>query len=174
MDGLNHRRLVEGAWDLGADWLFGIDADERVERNFRDRAQAEIRRAQWSGQDALWVHFRELWDSADRWRADGIWGQKRKAALFRSDRTHRFDERRVHAMWPSYPPRHGDWPHADLVLYHLRMIHAADRLERVQKFRRIDPDCVWQPMGYDHLLDETDLELRSLEPGRDYIPLAAD
>ena len=172
MDGQNHRRLTEAAWRFGADWLYGIDADERLERGFKERAMAEIRRADWNGDDGVWVHVRELWDAPDRWRADGIWGQKRKPTLFRSDPGHRFDNRRVHAMWPSCPPRRGDWPQGDLILYHLRMIDPEDRARRVEKFKRIDPNHEWQSIGYDYMLDEEELELRCLEPGRDYVPLA--
>jgi hypothetical protein len=51
------------------------------------------------------------------------------------------------------------------------MIDAADRVRRVEKFRRLDPDRVWQAIGYDYLLDETGIELRPLESGRDYAPL---
>ena len=80
-----------------------------------------------------------------------IWGGKGKPVLFRSDPAHRFDERRVYAVWPSYPPRLADWPRSDLILYHMRMIDPADRAERVEKFRRIDPECVWQPSGCDYL-----------------------
>jgi hypothetical protein len=170
-DGKNHRALTEASWRHRPDWLLGLDADERLERDFRGRAEAEMRRAERAGEDALWIWFRELWDAPDRFRADGIWGQKRKACLFRASREHRFDERRVHAFWASYPPRNGDWPQADLLLYHLRMISPEDRGARVDRYRRIDPDDVWQEIGYDYLLDEDGLELRPLEPGRDYLPL---
>jgi hypothetical protein len=170
-DGKNHRALTRAAWKHAPDWLFGVDADERVEVGFRARAEAEIDRAERLGQDALWVPFRELWDTPDRFRADGIWGTKRKACLFKAARDHRFDDRRVHAFWPSYPPRNGDWPEADLRLYHLRMIDPADREARIARYRRIDPDHRWQEIGYDYLLEEKDLELKPLEAGRDYIPL---
>jgi hypothetical protein len=170
-DGRNHRALTEAAWRHGADWLLGIDADERLERSFRARAEGEIARAEASGQRALWVWFRELWDAPDRVRVDGIWGGKRKACLFRSDRAHSFDERRVHANWASWPPPNGDYPQADLNIYHLRMIDPEDRRKRVLRYRRVDPDNVWQEMGYDYLLDESGIDLRPLEPGRDYLPL---
>ena len=101
-------------------------------------------------------------------RLDGIWGAKRKACLFRSDPAHRFDERRLHAIWASWPPADGDYPTADLRLYHLRMIEPADRLRRVERYRRLDPDHTWQAIGYDYLLDEAGIELAPLEAGRDY------
>ena len=170
-DGRNHRALTEAAWRFGADWLLGIDADERLEHAFRARAEHEISAASNARQDALWVWFRELWDAPDRVRIDGIWGQKRKACLFRSDPGHCFDVRRVHAHWASWPPQRGDYPQADLNLYHLRMIRPEDRERRVARYHRIDPDHEWQSIGYDYLLDSDGLELRELEPGRHYTPL---
>jgi hypothetical protein len=168
-DSRNHRALVEAAWRHDADWLLGIDADERVERDFRRRAEGEIDRAEREGQAALWVPFRELWGSPDRVRVDGVWGVKRKACLFRSRRDHRFDERRLHSIWASWPPAAGEYPAADLRLYHLRMIEAADRRARVERYRRLDPDAAEQAIGYDYLLDEEGIELRPLEPGRGYL-----
>jgi hypothetical protein len=170
-DGKNHRRLVEASWSHSPDWLFGIDADERVERQFRERAEDEIQRAERRGEAGLWVPFRELWGAPDRMRVDGIWGGKKKACLFRAMRGHRFDDRRVHANWAPWPPAKGEYPAADLRLYHLRMIRAEDREARLARYRRIDPDLVWQPIGYDYLLEEDGIELRELEPGREYVPL---
>jgi hypothetical protein len=40
----------------------------------------------------------------------------------------------------------------------------------VERYRRLDPDQVWQPVGYDYLLDERGLELRDIEPGRGFAP----
>lgn len=56
-------------------------------------------------------------------------------------------------------------PEADLLLYHLRMIRKQDREARVERDLRIDPDHVWQDIGYDYLLDERGMELSPLEPG---------
>jgi hypothetical protein len=169
-DGKNHRALTEAAWGHGAEWLFGIDADERVEREFRDRAEREIAAAEVAGHDALWVPFRELWDTPDQYRSDGIWGTKRKACLFRSDPGHRFDGRRVHAHWASLPEPPGSWPVADLALYHLRMMHPSDRLARYRRYRRIDPDHQWQTTGYEYLLEEAGIELTPVPPQRGYQP----
>ncbi len=168
LDSVLRRMLIEAAWNHGADWLLGIDADERVERSFRSRAEREIDRAEALGADAMWVDFKELWDPA-HFRSDGIWGRKRKACLFRSSRDHVFDDRRVHSFWASVPEPEGGWPLADLRIYHLRMIDPADRVARAQRYERIDPDHVWQPIGYDYLLDETDLEVTAVEPERGYV-----
>lgn len=168
-DALLRRKLIEAAWKYDADWLLGIDADERVEDGFRRRAEEAMRRADLEGHRAYWVHWLELWEPA-RCRVDGIWSTKRKACLFRSSRDHRFHSRRIHTHWASLPEPADGWPAADLRIYHLRMIDPADRLARVQRYRRLDPDLVWQPMGYDYLLDEEGLELRDIEHGRGYTP----
>jgi hypothetical protein len=172
-DGRNHRALTEAAWKHGPQWLLGIDADERVEMNFRTRADREIERVSAAGHDAMWVHFRELWDHPLTYRADGVWGQKRKACLFRASRDHRFDDRRVHALWASMPVPEGDWPIADLEIYHLRMLDPADREARRRRYERIDPDHEWQAIGYDYLLDSSGLELRPVAPGREYFPVVS-
>jgi peptidoglycan/LPS O-acetylase OafA/YrhL len=169
-DGRNHRALTKAAWRHDADWLLGLDADERLERHFRARAEAAIDRAEEQSADALWVHFRELWDGPEQFRSDGIWAGKRKACLFRSSPEHRFDDRRVHAIWASMPPPPDDWPQADLNIYHLRMLKPEDRGPRRERYRRIDPDHVWQPIGYDYLLDETDLALEQIPPDREFTP----
>ena len=169
-DGLNQRTLIEAAHAHRADWLLGIDADERVERGFRARAWAEFERADRDGASAFWVPWRELWGSPVSWRSDGIWGRKRKACLFRSDPAHAFHTQRVHSVWAGAGDP-GRWPQADLRLYHLRMIDPAARLRRVQRYRRIDPDLRWQSIGYDYMLDDSGLELRPLEPGREYEPV---
>jgi hypothetical protein len=169
-DGLNHRALTEAAWRHGAGWLLGLDADERLEDDFRRRAELEIRSAEARGADAMWVHFRELWDRPDQYRVDGLWGAKRKACLFRSMPEHRFDDRRLHAIWASMPPPPEDWPQADLNIYHLRMLDPADRRLRQERYRRLDPDNVWQSIGYDYLLDDKELALETVPPGRRFRP----
>ena len=170
-DSLLRRALIEAAWEHGADWLLGIDADERLEDGFRARAEDAIRRADRDGHDAYFVPWLELWEPS-HYRADGVWGAKRKPCLFRSSRDHVFDDRRIHSHWASLPMPEGGWPAADARIYHLRMIDPADRIARVERYRGLDPDRVWQPIGYDYLLDEEGMELRAIEPGRGYRPRA--
>jgi hypothetical protein len=169
-DSRNQRRLTEAAWSHGADWLLGIDPDERVEREFRARAERAIDRAERLRRDALWVHFRELWDSPDRFRSDGVWGLKRKACLFRCSTDHQFDDRRLHSFWAPPTPPEG-WPQANLYLYHLRMIRAEDRQARFERYARLDPEAKYQEIGYEYLVDDDGIELSTFEPGRDYVPL---
>lgn len=169
-DGRNHLTVMEAAWPHGADWFLGIDADERVERDFRRRAEAEIDRAEAAGDVALWVPFRELWGSRDRFRVDGTWGQKRKPCLFKADPNARYDKQRLHSVWAPWPPPKGDYPTADLNLYHLKMIDPEERQARADLYNRLDPERKFQAIGYDYLVDEEGIQLEPVDPSRDFVP----
>lgn len=172
-DGRNHRLLVEAARPYRPDWLIGIDADERLEREFRWRAAREVKRARDKGYRAYAVALRELWNAPDTYRADGIWGRKRMARFFASRLDHEFDDRELHGHWAPLNSRHnGGYPEADLVIYHLRMIHEQDRRARRARYQAIDPQCRWQAFGYDYMMEEQGRVLRKLPRGRDYYPLS--
>lgn len=169
-DSKNHMALIEAAAGHRADWLLGVDADERLEVGFRERAEAELDRAETAGHEGLWIPFLELWDSPDTVRVDGIWGEKRKAVLFKPDPSARYETKRLHSIWAPWPPRQGEYPTADLRLYHLRMIRPEDRRARADRYRRLDPEHRWQEVGYDYLVDETGIRLAPIEPSRGYAP----
>lgn len=57
-------------------------------------------------------------------------------------------------------------------LYHLRMIERSDREDRYSKFTAIDPHNLQQAIGYDHLVDESNIKLMPLLPWRGYRDLA--
>ncbi len=165
-----HRRLVAAALRHGADWIVSVDADERLERDFRMRAERVIRRGSAFGLSAFAVRLRELWDAPDHYRVDGIWGGKRVPRLFRAMPDHRFDERPLHgAKAPIQGKVFGVFPLADLVIYHLRMIRREDREARRERYQRLDPEARWQPtVGYAYLTDERGLKLRRVPHGRRY------
>jgi hypothetical protein len=176
-EALNHRRLIELASQQRADWVIGIDPDERFERDFRSRADEWISWAKRRGHRALATRVRELWGSPSTYRSDGHWGQKSKYILFSARGRFRFDDRPLHGSWAPYLParklfiRRKAHPVADLIVYHCRMIHPEDRLARWQKYMDLDPESRWSLRGYDYLIDEAGLELRPLPEGRDYAPL---
>lgn len=168
----NQRLLIEAAWETDADWLIAVDADERLEEGFRDRALREIARADAVGYRAYWVHIRELWNQGGTWRVDGVWGRKGHLRFFRSSRDHEFDTRPIHRHWGPLNSRvNGQFPGADLIIYHLRMIREDDRRARQARYVRLDPDRQWQSIGYEYLTDEEDLQLERLPAGRGYRPL---
>ena len=167
----NHRALVTAALRHDAEWVICVDADERLERDFRVRAEIVIGRGRLLGLTAYQVRVRELWDRADRYRADGIWGRKAVARLFRVRADHGFDERPLHARKTPVQARHiGRYlPLADLELYHLGVLTPERRRARREKYERIDPEARWQPgIGYAYLTDDRDLQVRRVPAPRSY------
>jgi glycosyltransferase involved in cell wall biosynthesis len=169
----NWRRLVEVAREHQPEWIVAIDADERLERDFRRRAARVIRRGRLLGFEAYAVRLRELWGDREHYRCDGLWAKKRPPRLFRARPDHDFDTRPVHPVRvPLQSRRLGGWPVANLEVYHLRMIDAVDRVARQRRYRELDPDRRWQPIGYDYLLDERGLRRRRVAPRRHFVEAA--
>lgn len=158
----NHRRLVAAALQHGAEWIVSVDADERLERDFRARAERVIRRGARLGLDGYAVRFRELWDDDRHWRADGVWGAKTQARLFAARPDHAFDLRPFHGTKaPLQAARWGRVPVADLTIYHLGMVVPTDRAARRARYERLDPQAAAQPgLGYAYLTDERGLRRR--------------
>lgn len=162
----NHRLLVAAGLRHGADWFLSIDADERVEEAFRDRAERVIRRGGRLGLQAFAIHLRELWDAEDRVRVDGIWRRKSVARLYRSLPDHVFDEGQIHVYTAPMQARvAGRFAPADLILYHRAMLTAESRAARQVRYEWLDPHAVHQAIGYAYLTDEVGLQLRPL-PGK--------
>jgi|JI10StandDraft_1071094.scaffolds.fasta_scaffold201168_2 glycosyltransferase involved in cell wall biosynthesis len=168
----NRTALIGAAAKYRPDWLIALDADERIEREFRQRCAIEIERAEHEGVLALSVNIRELWDSPIRYRSDGNWGSKRHARLFRHRDDAEIDPKALHGHWaPLNSKTNGGYPAGDLNVYHLHMIDAERRRARRERYERLDADLRLQPVGYAHLTDETGLELSPLPVGREYEPL---
>lgn len=160
----NHRQLVGAALRHGSDWALCVDHDERLERDFRARAERVIARGRHVGAAAFGLRLRELWDSPDRYRADGLWGEKTKVSLFRLRADHEFDARPLHAY--KAPLQARPFRRTDLLVYHLGMLTAADREARRARYEQLDPEERWQAVGYAYLTDETGLRLRRVPPRR--------
>lgn len=166
----NHRSLVSAALRQGAEWILCVDADERLERNFRERAERVVRRGRLLGYSAYAVRLRELWDEPSQYRVDGIWGRKAVARLFRAREDHQFDSAPLHSVKaPLQARRRGRFPLADLNVYHLGMLRPEDRVARRRRYELTDPERRWQRIGYEYLTDAQGLELRPIAPGRDYV-----
>ena len=166
----NYRSLVAAASRHDAEWLLSLDADERVEREFRERCERVIWRGRPLRYSAYAVHLRELWNSTSEFRVDGIWGSKTPARLFKARENHEFDTRQLHATKAPLQSRiAGSYPVADLNVYHLGMLDNEVRVARRQRYESLDPENRWQPrIGYAYLTDEQGLHLRRISPGREY------
>ncbi len=163
----NNRRLVRAAIAHGADWIIALDADERVEHRFRDRAERAIRRGRRLGIEAFATPMHELWDSPHQWRADGVWGRKGPARLFGARPDHSFDPRPLHgSKAPMQARRFGIFVPADVRIYHLHMIDRAARLARRARYEELDPESLFQPIGYAYLTEESGLELKPVRRRR--------
>ncbi|CAB4913808.1 unannotated protein [freshwater metagenome] len=171
----NHHALVACALRHGAEWIVALDADERLERRFRDRVERAIRRGRARGIEAFALPVLDLWDSPHAFRVDGHWGSRRVPRLFRARADHDFDERPLHAAKaPLQARRRGEFPKAGARIYHLGMLSREDRTARRARYEALDPDRHWQPIGYAHLTDETGLRLRRVRALRAFAPLPGD
>jgi hypothetical protein len=163
----NHRSLIAAALRHAAEWIVCVDVDERLEREFRARAERVIARGRLLGYSAYAVCFRELWDDPGQYRVDGIWGQKRQVRLFRARADHEFDPAPLHGIKAPLQARHrGGFPRADLNIYHLHMVHPDDRDARRRRYERADPERRWQRIGYEYLTDARGLTLRRVAARR--------
>jgi glycosyltransferase involved in cell wall biosynthesis len=162
----NFARLVEAALRAGADWAMSLDADDRVEREFRARAERVIRRGRLLGRSGYSIRYRELWDSEATYRVDGIWGGKSPSRLLRVRAGDVVDRQPVHA--PKVPRSAGWVPRADLIVYHMRMIAPEDRRARRLRYETLDPDARYQPEGYAYMTDETGIVLRPVPTRRGF------
>jgi glycosyltransferase involved in cell wall biosynthesis len=174
----NHRTLLETALRLRAEWVLCLDADDRLEREFRVRCERELRRAEKRGYEAYSLPLRELWGSDRTYRIDGVWGKKRRARLFRPRPDPELDTQPLHAIKAPLQGRRkgkfrrgkGKFPRADLEVYHLGMIRSEDRLARRLRYEALDPEARYQPgLGYSYLTDERGIRLRPVPRERDFI-----
>jgi len=166
----NHRALVKAALRQRAEWIVCVDADERLELDFRMRAERVIARGNLLGYSAYAVHLRELWDDPGQYRSDGIWGRKSVARLFRAREDHDFDTASLHgSKAPHQARQRGQFPRADPNIYHLAMLRPEDRMARRRRYEIADPDRRWQKIGYEYLTDLRNIELKKLDKRRMFI-----
>lgn len=157
----NRERLVTAGREVGAEWFVAFDADERPERRLWDEWSTLVQEADRLGAVGIDQPLRELWDSPDHYRSDGVWGRKRKTAVFRNlADEHVFDPAQWHGEW--YPAQYigtDAFVRSDVNLYHLKMIERSDRIARMRRYQALDPERAFQPIGYEYLADEAGVEL---------------
>jgi glycosyltransferase involved in cell wall biosynthesis len=168
----NRRTLLEKALTHEADWVLCCDADERYEMPFLEQLSSITghRRVAYA------LRVRDLWDSNAHYRVDGLWGGKLKFVLFPATPfSDYYPSHTLHTRWPppDIPCRRKNF--LDYNIYHLLSLRREDRIARLQKFKAIDPDCRYQPkIGYDYLIDETNIAVQRIAPEHRFQLLAED
>jgi hypothetical protein len=166
----NRRRLVAAGQLLGAEWFVAFDADERPARRLWDEWPGIVSEAERNGAVGIDQPLREVWDHPNHYRNDGLWGRKRKTAIFRNlGESHTFDPARWHGEWYSAQYLGTDaFLRISTNLYHLKMLHAGDRAARMGRYQELDPENAFQSIGYEYLVDENGLELVEIAADADY------
>jgi hypothetical protein len=166
----NHARLVHAAVRHGAEWMLAIDADERVERLFRQRAERVMLVGETIGARVLGLQLLDLWSSRALYRTDGSWRGRTRGRLFASHPEPELDSRPLHHT--KAPLQHRGSrrpPEVGIRIYHLRMVHSNDRAARRRRYEDADPNAQWQAIGYGHMTDERGLELRPVRSRRGFV-----
>ena len=156
----NRETLLRAAHKHGAQWVLCCDADERYETRFLDQLHNLV---QQPPAKVIGLRLVAVWENFQQHRV----GNSRKFVLFPStDPLPYHRPGRLHQPW--FPPCLARVPRTilDYYLYHLGSITREDRLNRYEKFSRIDPDLKHQPSGYNNIIDETDLVLAQITPER--------
>jgi len=170
----NQMALLQAGRTHSADWFLCLDADERIESQFVERAQELLQQAEANGIQVYQFHLRDLWGDADHYRVDGIWGSKSVMRLFKNIPTHkRFGLRQLHRFWMPIEivaNLETVGRHSGLNIYHLSMMTAEDRWARVSKYEQLDPNHLYQRIGYRYLADETNLALQAIPERRGFSP----
>jgi len=171
----NQVALVQAGRRHGADWLLCLDADERLEPRFVQRAHALLEEAEHDGIQVYRFHLRELWGDPFHYRVDGVWGMKTLCRLFKNVAEHRrFDPRQVHRFWMPLElvaNLEAVSRHTNLNIYHLRMIEPDDRIARAARYELLDSQHLYQRLGYRYLTDETGLVLEAIPKHRQFTPV---
>ena len=127
----NRIRVLTEAKKFG-DIVLCCDADERFEEAFLKNLRKIATLCIQNKQTAYGVHFRELWESYDHYRSDGIWNTKKKEVIFHLNNKMTFAK-------TMFQRHHIPWYHDDIQetvllnynLYHLKMIKREDRIKSV-------------------------------------------
>lgn len=162
-EGQTKQTMIQRAIESGADWILGIDPDERFEKD----AGSKIRRIIRTDRKVIFsFRFRELWTPTS-FRSDGIWGKKERASLFPVKDGQTFHNLPIHSPWH---PTNSDYRirRTQINLYHLKMIRPQSRIDRRDLYKSLDPDQAMQSIGYDYLTDESGLELTEIGQRRFY------
>jgi hypothetical protein len=166
----NKLTLLQRAYVNGCTWVVCMDDDILFSHNFQTKADVLklIGEAEASGRDTCLFLLRDLWDSSESFRCDGVWGAKhfmvlRKNWFFYEDITlPRAGLKRLHRE--VYPAGFAARPGSNRLVcpqycaYHTGCISSERRIERVRKYSVEDPNNEHQA-DYTYMLETEQLSL---------------
>jgi hypothetical protein len=159
------RLLLEAARSIGAHWALAIDPDERFEAPLAASIRALVAD---EGACCYTFALREMYGE-QRYRVDGVWGQKRQARLLPLRHGLVVPRDQLHLPWSYFVPAH-QLKDTDFNLYHLKMITRPRREARAALYNFLDPERRMQVLGYDYLTDESGAAFEEIPAGRSYEP----
>jgi hypothetical protein len=159
------RELLAAA---GGGWVLFVDPDERIEDRAAELIPPLLSSA--STRTIFMFPFREMW-TPTAWRSDGAWGAKgARKRLFHLHGGQRFANKPIHCQ-PVPQVSRLLRQLLPVFMYHLKMIEPANRRERARAYLDADPAGRWLKGGdWQHLVDESGLELTEVEEGRGFSP----
>jgi len=165
----NRQALIEACHQYRPEWILALDVDERLEINFREKVERSIRVASFLGRSVISFRLLELWDNENNYRIDGIWGSKRRDRLFRWIPSHQIKNVAFHGSWLSVEHHLNRSPfRSNHRIYHLGTMTETARIERIAKYRRLDPNNEFQSIGYDYLNEKSGLGIRKIHKARHF------
>jgi hypothetical protein len=166
----NRTTLLYRALVHGCNWIVSMDDDIVFSHNFQTRNDAVrvIAEMEKQGKDTCLFTLRDLWDSSSHYRVDGVWGRKSLMALRKNwfyyenitlpdpqvDRLHR-------PVYPTNLRSRGTYTvkFGDYMAYHTGCLTRTQRLHRVDKYKREDPE---HPRAYSYMLDTAGIMLEEV------------
>lgn len=140
-EGNVRRLLLKKAYNLGYDWAFCADPDERFSRRLFKQLPRLIRRKK---RIAYSLPVREMF-SVDKFRVDGKWGEKKKVALVPLFPSNKYQNKKVHSKWK---PIGFDVVETNINLYHLKHIQPHMGVLRRQIYEQWDLDGIQADYSY--------------------------
>ncbi len=160
--------LYAAAREMGADWIFAVDPDERFERSLTEKMAFLT-----SQGPVIWTfECREMFN-AEEYRADGIWSNRPRQRLFPCYPGMEPDKDRLHGLWSRNALELPTQP-SGLEYFHLRMASPERRTLRQRLYADSDPDRNFQKIGYDYIDDERGQKLYAIPESRKFVPPFVD
>ena len=167
----NRKKLLTETYKVSQEkdntWVLCCDPDERFEINFLKKLKTYCSKDK---KMVYGVHFREIHNNKKYYRCDGIWDEKKKYILFPLQEQMDFDtiyKFRHHIHW-FYNEIADKCEMTEYNLYHLKMLKKENRKIRADLYNKLDPNKEIQPIGYDYLYDDKDMELKKISHTKRY------